>query len=156
MRIIVEGATEEFAEKIVALAAQQSAELSITTVKPGWTADRAERYLRSLTAGARRMAEMVIVEGDGYLDADHLRRVVGTLNGPANSLKRAVDRGIRNHWWPEGTPRPITPVSNPDNPSWHQNIAYQMDKELVPVFREALTRIAFPAAGHSPRPDKQQ
>ncbi|MEV7535480.1 hypothetical protein [Streptomyces hydrogenans] len=142
MEIIIKGASEEFARELVALAAQHHAELSISTVKPGWTVDRAERYLRDLTAGARTMAEMVIVEGDGYLDADHLRRVVGALNGPANSLKRAVDRGVRKGWWPEGTPRPVTPVSNPDNPSWHQNIAYRMDQELLPVFREALLRIA--------------
>ncbi|MGV9567781.1 hypothetical protein [Streptomyces sp. NPDC003480] len=141
MRIIIEGATEEFTEKIVALAAQHHAELSVTTVRPGWTVDRAERYLRSLPAGGRRMAEMVIVDGDGDIDADHLRRVLGKLNGPSNALTRAVPRGVRKGWWPEGTPAPITPVSNPDNPSWHQNIAYRMDKELVPAFREALTRI---------------
>ncbi|WP_327166850.1 hypothetical protein [Streptomyces zaomyceticus] len=141
MEIIIKGATEEFAEKLVALAAQHSAELSITTVRPGWTVDRAERYLRSLPAGGRRMAEMVIVDGDGYIDADQLRRVLVKLNGPSNALKRAVDRGVRKGWWPEGTLAPITPVSNPNNPSWHQNIAYRMDKEIVPTFREALTRI---------------
>ncbi|MEU7116652.1 hypothetical protein [Streptomyces sp. NPDC046182] len=142
MEIIIKGATEEFAEKLVALAAQYSAELSITTVHPGWTVDRAEHYLRSLPAGARRMAEMVIVDGDGYIDADQLRSVLGKLNGPSNALTRAVLRGVRKGWWPEGTPAPITPVSDPDNPSWHQNIAYRMNKEIVPVFREALSRIA--------------
>ncbi|MFB8040284.1 hypothetical protein ACFC8F_03155 [Streptomyces hydrogenans] len=142
MEIIIKGANEEFARELVALAAKYHAELSISTVKPGWTVDRAERYLRSVTASARRMAEMVITEDDGYLDADRLRRVVGALNGPANSLKRTVDRGVRNGWWPEGTPRPITPVADPDNPSWHQNIAYRMDQEIIPVFREALIRIA--------------
>ncbi|MEV6357921.1 hypothetical protein [Streptomyces hydrogenans] len=141
MEIIIKGATEKFAEKVILLAAQENAKVSISTVQPGWTVDRAERYLRDLTAGARRMAEMVIVEGDGYLDADHIRRVVGALNGPANSLKRAVDRGIREGWLPEETQAAVTPVSNPDNPSWHQNIAYRMDAELVPTFREALTRI---------------
>ncbi|WLQ53698.1 hypothetical protein P8A21_39815 (plasmid) [Streptomyces poriferorum] len=142
MEIIIKGATEEFAEKLVALAAQHHAELTISTVQPGWTVDRAERYLRDLTAGSRRMAEMVFVDGDGYIDAEQLRNVVGKLNGPSNGLKRAVDRGVRKGWWPEGTPAPITPVSDPNNPSWHQNIAYQMDREILPVFREALTRIA--------------
>ncbi|WP_455361258.1 hypothetical protein [Streptomyces sp. SYSU K21746] len=142
MEIIVKGATEEFAEKLIALAAQHHAELTISTVQPGWTVDRAERYLRDLTAGSRRMAEMVIVDGDGYIDAEQLRSVVGKLNGPSNGLKRAVDRGVRKGWWPEGTPAPITPVSDPNNPSWHQNIAYRMDREILPVFREALTRIA--------------
>ncbi|MEU2027294.1 hypothetical protein ABZ565_35095 [Streptomyces sp. NPDC016469] len=141
MRIIVEGATEEFAERIVALAAQHHADLSITTVRPGWSVDRAERYLRDLTAGSRRMAKMVI-DADGYIEANHLRDELGALNGPSNGLKRAVDRGIRKGWWPEHTPAPITPVSDPNNPSWHQNIAYRMDQEILPVFREALTRIA--------------
>ncbi|MFF8293653.1 hypothetical protein ACF068_31215 [Streptomyces sp. NPDC016309] len=141
MEIIIRGATEEFAEKLVALAAQHHAELSISTVRPGWTVDRAERYLRDLTAGSRRMAEMVIVDGDGYIEADRVRSVLGKLNGPSNGLTRAVPRGVRKGWWPEGTPAPITPVSDPANPSWHQNIAYRMDKELVPVFREALARI---------------
>lgn len=151
VRIVIEGATEEFAEKVVALAARHQAELSVTTVRPGWTVDRAERYLRSLPAGGRRMAELV-VDGGGYIDADRLRRALGKLNGPSNALTRAVPRGVRKGWWPEGTPAPITPVSNPDNPSWHQNIAYRMDEELVPAFRQALTRIhrsatAAPATG---------
>ncbi|MFF4330749.1 hypothetical protein [Streptomyces sp. NPDC001591] len=141
MEIIIRGASEAFAEKLVALAAQHHAELSISTVHPGWTVDRAERYLRDLTASSRRMAEMVIVNGNGYIEAAHLRHVVGKLNGPSNGLTRAVPRGVRRGWWPEGTPAPITPVSNPDNPSWHENIAYRMDQELVPVFREALARI---------------
>ncbi|MFE1250810.1 hypothetical protein [Streptomyces sp. NPDC058735] len=141
VKITIEGANEEFAEKLVALAAQHHAELSISTVRPGWTVDRAERYLRDLTAGSRRMAEMVILDSDGYIDANDLRREIGRLNGPSNGLTRAVPRGVRKGWWPEGTLAPITPVSDPDNPSWHQNIAYRMDKEILPVFREALTRM---------------
>ncbi|MFC7841926.1 hypothetical protein [Streptomyces sp. NPDC057382] len=151
MKITIEGASEEFAEKVLALAAQQGAELSVATVQTGWTVDRAERYLRSLPAGARRFAEMVIVDGDGYLDADHLRSVIGRLNGPTVALSRAVPRGVKAGWWPEGTPAPITPVSNPDNPSWHQNIAYRMDKDdVLPVFREALVRLATPHKGTEP------
>ncbi|MFI0596641.1 hypothetical protein [Streptomyces griseus] len=142
MEIIIKGANEEFAEKLVALAAQHHADLSISTVRPGWTVDRAERYLRDLTAGSRKMAEMVIGDGNGFIDADGIRSALGKLNGPSNGLKRAVDRGIRKGWWPEGTPAPITPVSDPENPSWHQTIAYRMDQEHVPVFREAITRIA--------------
>ncbi|WP_236655450.1 hypothetical protein [Streptacidiphilus carbonis] len=142
MKITIEGASADFARELVALAAQQHATLTITTVESGWTADRAERYLRSLTGSARRFAEMVIVEGDGYLDADQLRAVLGKLNGPTVALSRAVPRGVKAGWWPEGTPAPITPVSDPDNPSWHQNIAYRMDTENVPVFRSAIARLA--------------
>lgn len=154
MKITIEGASEEFAEKVLALAAQQGAELTVATVQTGWTVDRAERYLRSLPAGARRFAEMVVVEGDGYLDADQLRSVIGRLNGPTVALSRAVPRGVKKGWWPEGTSAPITPVSDPDNPSWHQNIAYRMDTENVPVFREALRNLllssARPWSGEAP------
>ncbi|MDP5317408.1 hypothetical protein [Streptomyces poriferorum] len=139
MKITVEGASEEFAEKVLALAAQQGAELHV--VRVGWTVDRAERYLLSLPAGARRFAEMVIVDGEGYIEADQLRAVLGKLNGPTVALSRAIPRGVKAGSWPEGTPAPIRPVSNPNNPSWHENIAYRMDTEIVPVFREALTRI---------------
>ncbi|MGW1807188.1 hypothetical protein [Streptomyces sp. NPDC002078] len=146
MKITIEGASEEFAEKVILLAAQQGAELTVATVDTGWTVDRAERYLRSLPAGARRFAAMVVVDGDGYIDADQLRSVLGRLNGPTIALSRAMPRGVREGWWPEGTSAPITPVWDPDNPSWHKNIAYQMAKENVPIFREAITRMAITTA----------
>ncbi|MFF4796612.1 hypothetical protein ACFY2M_45055 [Streptomyces sp. NPDC001276] len=110
---------------VLALAAQQGAELTVATVDTGWTVDRAERYLRSLPAGARRFAEMVVVDGDGYIDAEQLRQVLGKLNGPTVALSRAVPRGVREGWWPEGISAPISPVWDPDNPSWHKNIAYR-------------------------------
>lgn len=153
MKITIEGASEAFAEKVLALAAQQGAELTVATVDTGWTVDRAERYLRSLPAGARRFAEMVVVDGDGYLDAEQLRRVLGKLNGPTVALSRAMPRGVREGWWPEGTSAPISPVWDPDNPSWHKNIAYQMAKENVPLFRAALTRLtSAKGAADSPGP----
>lgn len=141
MKITVEGADEEFAEKLVVLAAEHSAELTITTVGTGWTVDRAEHYLRSLTAGARQFAE-VVVAGDGYAAAETLRSILGRLNGPAVALTRAVPRGVKAGWWPDGTAPPITVEYDPDNPSWQKAIAYRMTSENVPVFREAITRMA--------------
>ncbi|MEU6601991.1 hypothetical protein [Streptomyces flaveolus] len=142
MKITIEGASEEFAEKVLRLAAQEGAELNVATVDTRWTVDRAERYLRSLPAGARRFAEIVVVDGDGYIEAEQLRQVLGRLNGPTVALSRAMPRGVREGWWPEGTSAPISPVWDPDNPSWHRNIAYQMAKENVPIFRAALARMS--------------
>jgi hypothetical protein len=142
MKITIEGADQDFAEKLVALAAAHGADLTVATVDTGWTVERATRYLRSLTAGARRFAEMVVVDGDGYLDADRLRAALGKLNGPTVALSRAVPRGVREGWWPEGISAPITPVYDPDNPSWHKNIAYEMASENVPVFRSAIAALA--------------
>ncbi|MFB8211101.1 hypothetical protein [Streptomyces sp. NPDC056010] len=153
MEIIIKGADEAFAEKLVALAAQHDANLSVVTADTRWTTDRAERYLRSLPAGARRFIEMVVVDGDGYLDAERLRQALGKLNGPTVALSRAVPRGVREGWWPEGTSAPISPVWDPDNPSWHKNIAYQMAKENVLHFRSAFARLtSAKAAGGSARP----
>jgi hypothetical protein len=83
---------------------------------------------------------MVVVDGDGYIDAEQLRQTSGKLNGPTVALSRAVPRGVREGWWPEGTRAPISPVWDPDSPSWHKNIAYQTAKEDVPVFRDAPAR----------------
>ncbi|MFJ7773204.1 hypothetical protein ACIQ1J_33700 [Streptomyces sp. NPDC097107] len=141
MKITIEGADKDFAEKLVALAAAHHAELTVAAVDTNWTVERATRYLRSLPAGARQFAEMVIVDGDGYVDADRLRATVGKLNGPTVALSRAIPRGVREGWWPEGVSAPITPVYDPDNPSWHKNIAYEMTSENVPVFRSAIAAL---------------
>ncbi|WP_326655974.1 hypothetical protein [Streptomyces anthocyanicus] len=153
MKITIEGADKDFAEKLVALAAAHDAELTVATVDTSWTVERATRYLRSLTAGARRFAEMVVVDGDGYLDADQLRAAVGKLNGPTVALSRTIPRGVRKGWWPEGISAPITPVCDPDNPSWHKNIAYEMTSEDLPVFRAAIAALATDrAASKTPEP----
>ncbi|MEV4438054.1 hypothetical protein AB0K09_03395 [Streptomyces sp. NPDC049577] len=131
----------EFAEKLVVLAAQHRAELTI--IDTAWTVERAERYLRSLPAGARRFAEIVVTDNGGYADADTLRQALGKLNGPTIALSRAIPRGVREGWWPEGTSAPISAVWDPENPSWQKAIAYEMTSENVPVFREALARLAF-------------
>ncbi|WP_395575762.1 hypothetical protein [Streptomyces sp. BK79] len=153
MRITIEGADEEFAQKLVALAAAHRAELTVATVDTNWTVGRATRYLRSLTAGARRFAEMVIVDGDGYIEADRLRAALGKLNGPTVALSRAIPRGVREGWWPEGISAPITPVWDPDNPSWHKNIAYEMASENVPVFRSAIAALATGSTGAPTSPE---
>lgn len=141
MRITIEGASEQFERKLLDLLAEHRHELAVTA-DTEWTVERAERYLRSLPAGARRFAEMVVVDGDGYADADTLRSVLGKLNGPTVALSRAIPRGVREGWWPEGTRAPIAVVYDPKNPSWQKAIAYEMAEENVPVFRAAITRLA--------------
>lgn len=145
MKITIEGASEEFAEKLVALAARHSAELTVTTLDTSWTVDRAERYLRSLPAGARRFAQLVI-QNHGFMGAGVLRNHLGKLNGPTVALSRAIPRGVREGWWPEGTTAPIQVLYDPDNPSWQKATAYKMTAENVPVFLDALDRLdAAPA-----------
>lgn len=143
MKITIEGASEEFAEKVLTLAAQQGANLTVSTVETGWTAERAERFLRSLPAGARTFAQLVVVDGDGRAEAETLRAVLGKLNGPTVALARAVPRGVKAGWWPEGTPAPIEKVDDPNHPSWKKAEAYVMSKDLVPIFRSAFARLAY-------------
>ncbi|WCN05095.1 hypothetical protein [Streptomyces sp. M92] len=152
--ITIEGADRDFTEKLVALAAEHHAELTVAAVDTAWTVERAKRYLRSLTAGARRFAEMIVVDGDGYVDADQLRSALGKLNGPTVALSRAVPRGVREGWWPEGVSAPITPVYDPDITSWQKVIAYEMTSESVPVFRSAFSALktGHTAAPASPEP----
>ncbi|MFC7884748.1 hypothetical protein ACFUVV_23140 [Streptomyces sp. NPDC057376] len=157
MKITIEGADRDFVEKLVALAAAHHAELTVAAVDTAWTVERAKRYLRSLTAGARRFAEMVIVDGDGYIDADQLRSALGKLNGPTVALSRAVPRGVREGWWPEGVSAPITPVYDPDISSWQKVIAYEMASDSVPVFRSAFAALntghtVAPASPEPPAP----
>ncbi|MFZ3476037.1 hypothetical protein ACODT4_44405 [Streptomyces sp. 2.9] len=143
MRITIEGASEEFERKLLALLADHRHELTVTA-DTEWTVERAERYLRSLTAGARQFAELVVLAGQGYAEADKLRSVLGKLNGPTIALSRAIGRGIREGWWPEGTTAPITVVYDPDNPSWQKAIAYEMSSENVPIFRAAIAQLPLP------------
>ncbi|GAA5708026.1 hypothetical protein AQJ43_37780 [Streptomyces avermitilis] len=153
MKITIEGASEEFERKLLELLAEHRHELAVTA-DTEWTVERAERYLRSLPAGARRFAEIVVVEGDGYAEADTLRRFVGKLNGPTVALSRAIPRGVREGWWPDGTTAPITVVYDPENPSWQKAIAYEMTRANVPVFHEALRNLllssARPWSGEAP------
>ncbi|MCG5121562.1 hypothetical protein ACRWOO_11485 [Streptomyces sp. NEAU-PBA10] len=140
MKITIEGASQEFERKLLDLVAEHRHELAVTA-DTEWTVERAARYLRSLPAGARRFAELVVVDGDGSADADTLRSALGKLNGPTVALSRAVPRGVKAGWWPEGTAAPITVVYDPDNPSWQKAVAYEMAVENVPIFRAAFARL---------------
>lgn len=56
----------------------------------------------------------------------------------ALDLSRPVPRGVREDRWAEGIPAPVTPLHDPDNPSWRKAIRYTMHGENVPVFRNTL------------------
>ncbi|WJV51651.1 hypothetical protein [Streptomyces flavofungini] len=147
MRIIIEGASEEFERKLLKLLAAHHHELTVTA-DTEWTVERAEKYIRSLPAGARRFAELVVA--DGYADAEKLRRVIGKLNGPTVALSRAIPRGVRSGWWPQGTAAPIKVVYDPQKPSWQKAIGYEMSTKNVSVFRSALAHMAIPKAATEP------
>ncbi|MFK0050568.1 hypothetical protein ACIQU4_42025 [Streptomyces sp. NPDC090741] len=140
MKITIEGSSPEFERKLLALYADHRHELTLS-VGTEWDVERAEQYLKSLPASGLRFAKLV-VDGDGNKSAEELREEFhGELRGPTIALSRAVKRGVRMDWWPEGTAAPISPMYDPDHPSWLKAIAYTMTSENVPVFREAFDRL---------------
>ncbi|WP_331743467.1 hypothetical protein OH809_44460 (plasmid) [Streptomyces sp. NBC_00873] len=142
MKITIEGASEEFERKLLALYADHRHELTLT-VGTEWDVERAEQFLASLPANALRFAKLV-VEADGNKDAETLREEFhGDLRGPTIALSRALPRGVRRKWWPAGTEAPITPLYDPEHPSWQKAIAYTMTSENVSVFRSAFARLGL-------------
>ncbi|MFD8026420.1 hypothetical protein ACFV6G_39155 [Streptomyces lavendulae] len=141
LKITIEGASEEFERKLLALLADHRHELAVA-VDTEWDAERAALYLLSLPANAQRFARLV-VDADGTKPAEELREEFhGELRGPTIALSRAVPRGVRRGWWPEGTAAPVTPTYDPDHPSWQKAIAYTMTSENVTVFRQAFEQLA--------------
>ncbi|MFJ3140275.1 hypothetical protein ACIPK5_30850 [Streptomyces sp. NPDC086843] len=136
MKITIEGASPEFERKLLDLLAEHRRELTVA-VDTEWNADRAARYLRTLPSSARSFLEEV-VKGKGYADAAALRDLFGSLRGPTIALSRAIPRGVKAGWWPEGIAAPVQAVYDPANPSWQRAIGYSMDKAVLAVFVDAL------------------
>ncbi|MFD9633681.1 hypothetical protein [Streptomyces violascens] len=139
MKITIEGASEDFERKLLALLAEHRDEL-VVTAGTEWTGERATRYLMTLPAAARTFA-VEVIESGGQAEADYLRNLFGSLRGPTIALSRAIPRGVKAGWWPEGTPAPIQPVYDPQNPSWQRAIAYVLAEEHLPAFREAAAQL---------------
>ncbi|GAA2340247.1 hypothetical protein OKJ48_20530 [Streptomyces kunmingensis] len=157
MRITIEGASPEFERKLLDLLAEHREELTVT-VDTTWTVERAVDFLRSLTAAARLFARLVVDADDGLLGAHTLREHFDRgLRGPTVSLAKALTRGMREGWLPEGIEAPIAVVyGGPASASWRRADSYRLTSENVPVFREAFARLdAAPArlnwaAGEAP------
>ncbi|MFC7885281.1 hypothetical protein ACFUVV_25895 [Streptomyces sp. NPDC057376] len=151
MKIVIEGASPEFERKLLALLADHRHELAVS-VGTEWDTDRALLYLVDLPAKARRFVQLV-VEADGDKDAEELRAAFdGQLRGPTIALSRAVPRGVRRGWWPEGTRAPVTPRYNPEHPSWQKAIAYTMTREDTAVFRTVFQNLADGTVSIPPGP----
>ncbi|MCW8216104.1 hypothetical protein [Streptomyces griseolus] len=138
MRFTIEGASEKFEGKLLALLAEHRDELAVS-VDTAWGADRAMVFLNTLNEDARQFVRLV-VESDGHLEAVVLREAFPRgLRGPTVALTYALKRGYKHGWWPEGTEAPVTVVygGGPQD-GWRQASAYEMSGENLPVFRAAL------------------
>lgn len=133
MRIVVtvEDPEPGFLAELKALLAQHAAQVEIDTE---WTVERASRFYLSLPERARRIVREAAIR-DGYVPADELRdEGDGSLRGHSAALKRALERGARNGWWPDGMVSPI----EPQGPGFGKVVGYRMPDDLVGPFSAAI------------------
>ncbi|MDH6229367.1 MULTISPECIES: hypothetical protein [Streptomyces] len=128
--LTVDQPTPEFQERLLALLADHSAHIEVDTT---WTAERAGRYYLALPTRARRIVKEAAERG-GYVSAEELRDGEGTsLRGHSAALKRLLDRGGREGWWPQGMEPPV----QAQGPGFGKVVGYRMPDHLVAVFRDA-------------------
>ncbi|WP_030223489.1 hypothetical protein [Streptomyces bikiniensis] len=131
--VTIDEPTGDFQKRLLDLLAEHAANVETDTA---WTAERAERYYLALPIRARRIVKEAAARG-GYVDASVLRDGEdSSLRGHSASLKRAIDRGVRSGWWPDGMQLPI----QAQGPGFGKVVGYSMPKHLVDVFLAAAKR----------------
>ncbi|EGE40750.1 hypothetical protein GTY83_06855 [Streptomyces sp. SID4928] len=133
IKITVEQPTEDFQKKLLALLADHAADIETDTA---WTKERAERLYLALPTNARRIIKEAANRG-GYVSADDLRSGEGTsLRGHSAAIKRAVDRGAREGWWPDTLQSPV----QAQGPGFGKVVGYLIPEDLVEVFKRAANK----------------
>lgn len=131
--ITVEQPTGDFQEKLLALLADHAADIEPDTT---WTKERAERLYLALPTNARRIIKEAVARG-GYVSADDLRSGEdSSLRGHSAAIKRAVDRGAREGWWPDALQSPV----QPQGPGFGKVVGYLIPEQHVEVFRHAVNK----------------
>lgn len=134
MRIVVtvDDPTDEFRHQLLALLKEHAAHIEIDTE---WTVERALQYYRTLPQRARDIVKGAVA-GDGFVSDDDLRTDGGSLRGHSGALKRILERGVREGWWPAGMQAPI----QAQGPGFGKVKGYRMPDDLVQVFFTAIDR----------------
>lgn len=130
--VTVDDPTDDFRDRLLALLEEHAAHVDVDAT---WTVERALRYYRALPARARHIVRMAAVN-DGFVDDDELRTDGGSLRGHSGALKRVLERGIREGWWPAGMQPPV----QAQGPGFGKVKGYSMPVELVDVFFTAIKR----------------
>jgi hypothetical protein len=131
--VTVDQPTADFQERLLALLAENAGQVEIDTT---WTPERAERYCLALPTRARRILKEA-ANRNGYVSADDLRDGEDTsLRGHSAALKRLLDRGARDGWWPST----IEPPIQAQGPGFGKVVGYRMPDHLIEVFRDASTK----------------
>ncbi|MFC8538019.1 hypothetical protein ACFUJY_29465 [Streptomyces sp. NPDC057249] len=135
MRLVIEGGSAAFEEKLLALFAEHRDELTVETDRE-WTVERAKDFVRIATPPVRTLLNDVL-HGGGYRAASDLRDMGRDLAGPSISLTKTLTKGVVDGLWPSGMPAPITADYGREKPQNKKVEGYRMAAELVPIFTVA-------------------
>lgn len=130
--VTIDKPTGDFQDRLLALLQEHAAQVEVDTA---WTVERAEQYYRTLPPRAQDIVRGA-VEGDGFVSDDDLRTDGGSLRGHSGALKRILERGVREGWWPDGMQAPI----QPQGPGFGKVKGYRMPGDLVQTFFTAIDR----------------
>ncbi|WP_331725777.1 hypothetical protein OG264_38740 (plasmid) [Streptomyces xanthophaeus] len=138
--VTVEEPDDAFRADLLALLAKHSAVVELDTE---WTVERAGRFYQAVPPRAQRLLREAAITANGFVSDEKLREELDgkSLRGHAGPLKRALERGVREGWWPEAMQPPLAPRG----PGFGKVKGYQMPQELVSTFYEAIT--TSPGAG---------
>lgn len=132
--VTIDEPTPDFQDRLLALLADHAAQVETDAT---WTSERAERYCLALPARARRILKEAANRPNGYVSAEDLRDDKdSSLRGHAAPLKRILDRGAREGWWPSGMELPI----QAQGPGFGKVVGYRMPDRLIEVFRDATNK----------------
>lgn len=132
--ITVDEPAGDFQDRLLALLADFAGHIEVDST---WTPERAERYYLALPVRARRILKEAATREGGYVSADDLRSEEdGSLRGHSAALKRLLDRGARDGWWPHGMEPPI----QAQGPGFGKVVGYRMPDHLIEVFRVAANK----------------
>ncbi|MER8098054.1 hypothetical protein [Streptomyces goshikiensis] len=136
MRIVltIEEPNDAFQADLLALLAKHAAAVELDTE---WTLERAGRFYQAVPKRAQRLLREAAVR-DGFVSDEILREELDgkNLRGHAGPLKRALERGVREGWWPEGMQPPL----GPRGPGFGKVKGYEMPQELVSTFFQAIAK----------------
>jgi hypothetical protein len=130
--VTVEEPSGDFQQRLLALLQEHAAQVEVDTA---WTVERALQYYRTLPKRARDIV-FGAVANTGFVSDEELRTDGGSLRGHSGALKRVLERGVREGWWPAGMQPPI----QAQGPGFGKVQGYRMPDNLVEVFFAAIER----------------
>ncbi|GGX80330.1 hypothetical protein [Streptomyces minutiscleroticus] len=130
--ITIEEPSGDFQDRLLALLQEYAAHVEIDTT---WTIDRALQYYRTLPQRAQDIV-LGAVSNSGFVSDEELRTDGGSLRGHSGALKRVLERGVREGWWPAGMQAPI----RAQGPGFGKVQGYSMPSHLVETFFAAIDR----------------